>query len=451
MLSRHPLHRPFPPASPSEASRRGLRVILLAAALLALSASAAPAAMVVTGYNPARMDSGTAAEVTIQGRGFGQERRDRCVWYGEGVRRIRRAALLSWSGRAVAVRMPATAEPGTYWIAIFGPSHGDCVDPKSNYLETFVVRERRPEFPDGGGGRGADRRDLAIVAVTPGIGTTVTPIRGKIDVTIKVRNRGFEAQTFALTDGRPRVRGGPFGMDIPAGSIETTPSTRLAPGGEAEATISFPVGGDQDAFTRRRVWIVNPGMIPMPFMDETPRDNEATIWYRLQASAYVVKARVEDIRVEDDCDNVSPGEWVFRISGRIRGREGGPTDRSQWPLRAVTTVSSGERLNPMTLNVTLPGVRENESVIMQIHAMDCDAALLGDHLVALFSGIEDICNGEEENQELSGSHDFPGEVLWVLTPAQWRAGGTFGGWSGRGDCGSNAYHADIVVTSAPDF
>jgi hypothetical protein len=103
------------------------------------------------------------------------------------------------------------------------------------------------------------------------------------------------------------------------------------------------------------------------------------------------------------------------------------------------------------LNLTIHGVRENESVILQMHAMDCDAALLGDFLVSIFSGIEDICNGQEEPQELSGSHDFPGQVLWVLTPDQWRRGGTLGGWSGRGDCGSNTYHADIVVSSAPDY
>ena len=429
--------------------------IALLAALLLLSVAFAhrPArADEVTGYDPAEMQSGEITDVTIQGSGFGRSRGEKCVWYGHDHDRIGRPSILAWSNTAVQVRMRGRISPRTYWLAIHRPrDNGDCVDLRSNLLETFRVTEAPVVPDDGGAGAGAAApRDLAIVGVTPGIGTPVAPQAGRIDARIRVRNRGTQAQTFALTDGRPRIRRGPLGGEV-RGGIETTPSTRLASGAEAEIPMAFDVGGDQDAFTRRRVWLVSPGAIPVPFVDANGRDNEVTIWYRLQASAYVVKARVTKIRVEDDCDNVSPGEWIFRFSGRIRGREGAPADQARWPRGYVTTIDSGDEVMNHVLNLTIHGVRENETLVLEMHAMDCDAALWGDYLVSIFSGIEDICNGQEEPQELSGSHDFPGQVTLVLTPAQWRAGGTFGGWSGRGDCGSNAYHVNVEVSSSADF
>jgi len=257
-----------------------LRIALLASLLLLSVAFASRPARAdeVTGYDPAEMQSGDVTDVTIEGSGFGRTRGEKCVWYGHDHLRIGRPAILSWSSTAVKVRMRGRINPRTYWLAIHRPREGgDCVDLRSNLLETFRVTEA-PADPEQEGAAG--NRDLGIVGATPGIGTNVTPIRGKIDVVFKVRNLGAAAQTFALTDGRPRIHRGPFGAEVREG-IETTPSTRLAPGAEVDVPMSFPVGGDQDGFFRKRVWIVIPGALPVPFLDGNARNNEVTVWYRM--------------------------------------------------------------------------------------------------------------------------------------------------------------------------
>ena len=269
---------PTSPVHPTDT----LSFAFLAALLLLLVAFASRPARAdeVTGYDPAEMQSGDVTDVRIRGSGFGRTQGEKCVWYGHDHLRIGRPAIQSWSSTAVKVRMRGRIPPRTYWLAIHRPrAGGDCVDLRSNLLETFRVTEA-PVVPDDGGAGAAVPRDLAIVGVTPGIGTEVAPEGGRINATIRVRNRGTREQTFALTDGRPRIHQGPLGGQVREG-IETTPSTRLAPGAEIEIPMFFSVGGDQDGFFRKRVWIVTPGAFPMPFIDGNARNNEVTVWYRM--------------------------------------------------------------------------------------------------------------------------------------------------------------------------
>ena len=144
---------------------------------------------------------------------------------------------------------------------------------------------------------------------------------------------------------------------------------------------------------------------------------------------YSVKTTLKSIRVHDDGDNISKGDWIviFR-TGLIRVV--GPA--RLWPSSGSNNVDSGSTINPNIALVTnvLPG----EDLYVHLGVIDCDKDTIPlPYFTFDRSGIPDPngpkyrdlnikCSGEEFG-EFSGNNDRASKYF-TLRPDEWRGKST---------------------------
>ncbi len=174
---------------------------------------------------------------------------------------------------------------------------------------------------------------------------------------------------------------------------------------------------------------------------------------------WYVSIRLKEIKVHDDCDNVSPGDWRLNF---VMARNGLPVDQKEWPKknRGARTVSTGQTLRVNAV-VGANGFRETDRVDIAVMVTDCDNDGIWT-LVNVFSGVQGVVNtvinwtqtcGGEQPQEASGANDRVGIAHRGLKPNGWMNKRDYpititspGGM----DCGAKPYTAHFVLTSRPN-
>jgi hypothetical protein len=160
-----------------------------------------------------------------------------------------------------------------------------------------------------------------------------------------------------------------------------------------------------------------------------------------RAERRLVVATVEEIRVHDDCDNVSPGDWALSLQAVESGRPAQVATALLPSGHFTLNVSTGQRLRPR-LQVGLDGVPVTNRVQLSLTGIDCDAdhgwvvpllpfvlftpvGLAETRLPPVPLHLKCDGGGAEEIFEFSGSDDSLGIASVNLTAEEWRRGGTF--------------------------
>lgn len=166
------------------------------------------------------------------------------------------------------------------------------------------------------------------------------------------------------------------------------------------------------------------------------------------APRYAVTVAVTQIRSYDDCDNLSPGDWVLYFAAK--GADPGGREVKQdkiWPSSRGTSqdVDTG-RVVPIGWSADLGELAGDRNLVLVTAGVDCDSGGgLRPRWFVEISGVDRGCGGEEDI-ERSTDHDSLGTLEITLTPAQWTRGGTFeGDTHGGGDCGLHTWF-DVTAT-----
>lgn len=156
---------------------------------------------------------------------------------------------------------------------------------------------------------------------------------------------------------------------------------------------------------------------------------------------------LDRIHVRDDCDNISPGDWII-LDKAVQGRDN--EVKSRFPIDDTINVSSGSTKDITTgLPIT---VVDDLPIEYSISAVDCDmdgpiSILLPPSptwATAVASWV--LTCGGEEWYELSGhNNDFTGWGNITLTPEEWQSDREFEITTVDGDCGRNAFTATIKI------
>jgi len=198
---------------------------------------------------------------------------------------------------------------------------------------------------------------------------------------------------------------------------------------------------DNGRFYNVRVWINQDRTVP-----ETRYTNNS-FEKRLKARGKKLWVILDRIHVRDDCDRISPGDWII-LFGALQGRSN--EVRGKHPSDGSMDVDSGETKNikmglPLTVVDDLP-------IEIAIAAEDCDmdgpiAFLIPVPIVwGLAIGSWAVTCGGEEWNELSGpNHDFTGWGNLRLSPEEWQSDREFEITTVNGDCGRSAFTATIRI------
>lgn len=266
-------------------------------------------------------------------------------------------------------------------------------------------------------------------------------LNDRVPVEVVVRNTGNRtarvragaANPRAGRAGEPLMRFGPV-REVAAGATATLPLELLATGNlfrgdrfEPTVFLFQPPGEDEPPMGR-------------PFRDRTPDDNE----YRASLSferprTFDVLATLERIRVLDDCDNVSEGDWILHVTlAELRGDVITRKVESYWPEeRTPRDVDTGTTI-AIDRILRLTGVRPDSRLLLTVAGVDCDSdtplawpltmpvATLSEGPRSTSTGpaqaymtLNGRCSGEEI-WEASGKHDGLGVHQYVLEPAEWQ-------------------------------
>jgi len=139
-----------------------------------------------------------------------------------------------------------------------------------------------------------------------------------------------------------------------------------------------------------------------------------------------VSVQLTDVRVLDDCDNVSAGDWMMHFGVEATGNRGAPVRQCMRRPRSGSSVDvqTGSRFNVGT--VQLQNVSPCSDLTIVVAAVDCDSdTLIGSEPLETW-GLKNSCLtgrcGGEELPELSGNHDWVGSIRLVVPAATWTAG-----------------------------
>jgi len=150
-----------------------------------------------------------------------------------------------------------------------------------------------------------------------------------------------------------------------------------------------------------------------------------------------VTVTLRELKVHDDCDNVSAGDWfVGFAAGTPSMARSGSLPQSVFPnSNSAVNIDTGETLR-IGRTIRLADVPRTESVVAGVGALDCD----GDSIItltlpgpwgqdtgglSLFRPVQVDCDWEEEEFEWSGDDDALGDAVVELAPGQWQHGGIF--------------------------
>jgi hypothetical protein len=205
-----------------------------------------------------------------------------------------------------------------------------------------------------------------------------------------------------------------------------------------------------------------PGQFPK-FDDITRGDNVSLVEAPVLPWAYDVTFTLDKIKVRDDCDSVSPGDWkiLFQVFEQPAGAAA--------PTRAAHVcapscggipfnISSGDT-KQLGKAITMQGVKHDSSISLEVEPVDCDDGFSTEvdrrgargGPVGVSIGVLDCSNSDEEVQESSGNDDRAGLYSIGYGPAAWHDGVAFGGWSGAGDCGNQAFAPSGNITVSPNY
>jgi len=157
---------------------------------------------------------------------------------------------------------------------------------------------------------------------------------------------------------------------------------------------------------------------------------------------YAVTVGVTQIRSYDDCDNLSPGDWVLYFAAKGTDPSGRELKQDKiWPSSRGTSqdVDTG-RAVAIGWSADLGELAGDRNLVLVAAGVDCDEDGPRPRWFVEISGLDRGCGGEED-LERSGDHDSLGTLEITLTPAQWTRGGTFeGDTHGGGDCGFHVWY-----------
>jgi hypothetical protein len=155
------------------------------------------------------------------------------------------------------------------------------------------------------------------------------------------------------------------------------------------------------------------------------------------ANALDIDVTLHELKVHDDCDNITAGDWVVGfIAGTQAMRERISLPQLMFPNEhEAVDIDTGETL-PIRLSHKLTDVGPAESIVAGASAFDCDAngiftlfiptpGSVASSGLSLFTPRRFDCSGEEEITEVSGSIDMLGDAVIELLPGQWQHGGIF--------------------------
>ncbi len=138
-------------------------------------------------------------------------------------------------------------------------------------------------------------------------------------------------------------------------------------------------------------------------------------------SEYEVKLWLDKIKVHDDCDNITAGDWIMTFGSSIKDSNNKlrSPKKANWPSSGSQDVDTGElvRLNRSSTEITHSGVRSNESIYVYVYAVDCDAdgIFAAPVIITIIPSAIYSCGGEEPS-ELSFSNDYLGGTQLTLHP-----------------------------------
>ncbi len=141
-----------------------------------------------------------------------------------------------------------------------------------------------------------------------------------------------------------------------------------------------------------------------------------------------VYMEVYKLKVHDDGDNASPGDWIVAFgAGRAADiSPGGPAPK--WPSNGTKNIYSGSTYFPRGLKRKILNVKPNDTIKATLGVIDCDGpalllALGAVYTYPIFRAVEsNICSFRaEEIIEVSGENDVLVGNL-IIRPNQWQRG-----------------------------
>jgi len=194
---------------------------------------------------------------------------------------------------------------------------------------------------------------------------------------------------------------------------------------------------------------------PLYFMDRDMSNN--SLEKELSFTGLKANIVIDRLRIKDDCDEVSEGDWMFLITVRQR-----TFLEIQRAGTRVVSVDSGDDIRPRSFVIPVEGILQDEPLNISVNAVDCD---MDGPLTIFYNPLGFIwlpatiaswvvtCGGEEA-WELSGQRDIAGAARFSFTPDEWKTRIMKSSVSTRSvlgpeECGSGAFTVDLHIEHPP--
>lgn len=268
--------------------------------------------------------------------------------------------------------------------------------------------------------------ELAIIDVRRVAGPDPIHLNDVVPVQVVVRNFGLAPATV-----RAGVPSGRRGETLRYGRVRVINPLSPAILPLEVVAAAGNIRGDE---LRTTVLLFNPprtdeddlpfgGLFGDPFRDGNNANNAFRVSFPVERPpTYDVVASLDHMRIRDDCDNVSDGEWIV-LFGITEFRDGASvqSEGSYWPSRNDPGSVSSGTTEILNRSIRLSGVSEGSMLRVEVSAVDCDgdattglALLLGPWA----SPVE--CAREEDFFEVSGDNDNAGVLFFEMGPDDWQ-------------------------------
>jgi len=194
---------------------------------------------------------------------------------------------------------------------------------------------------------------------------------------------------------------------------------------------------------------------PLYFMDRDMSNN--SLEKELSFTGLKANIVIDRLRIKDDCDEVSEGDWMFLITVRQS-----TFLEIQRAGTRVVSVDSGDDIRPRSFVIPIEGILQDEPLNITVNAVDCD---MDGPLTIFYNPVGFIwlpatiaswvitCGGEEA-WELSGQRDIAGAAMFSFTPDEWKTRIMKSSVSTRSvlgpeECGSGAFTVDLHIEHPP--
>jgi hypothetical protein len=267
---------------------------------------------------------------------------------------------------------------------------------------------------------------------------------GEYSIIVKSMNGGLASQSVSFTIGRDWVKAAP--ESSPAGQALTpaVPAGKIIPNFIRKKCTEYSYKAllhnelnklKKCGFTGPRwnsvydshyKWCVSGNNYKMADGETKFRDEALDLCTH---PGYAVKIYLDRVRVTDDCDNVSKGEWALYLKASAVDRHGKKLSiGKQWPSNGgVMNVDTGARLYPGML-ITLMDVKPTSDIELYMTGVDCDENTIWfawDY--NSFPADFQVNCPDEDFPEASGSNDWMGDATLKISPQQWQSLGEKGG------------------------